>query len=70
MEGKCPHCDATIDRLQVKGIESEDQLGTVWKTAIFVCPKCAKVVSAGFDTAHYSNELFDKVRNLVEQILG
>jgi len=70
MEGKCPHCDENIDSLQMKGIESKDQLGAAWKTAIFVCPKCTKVISAGFDTAHHWNELFDRIRKLVEEILG
>ena len=46
----CPHCGAGIGSLNIKAVEAAIPFETTrWKTIVFGCPTCQKVVAAQMD---------------------
>jgi len=45
----CPHCDSRITNLTLEEVTSSVFMGTQWKTIVYVCPHCKKIISAQID---------------------
>ena len=44
--GKCPSCEATVDKLDIKLVGGVDVSKRVVETLMFCCPSCKAIVSA------------------------
>lgn len=48
---KCPHCEEFILTINVMPIDASGPGGKKWKSAIFSCGRCHKVIGTSFDAA-------------------
>jgi len=61
MAGVCPHCNNTISTVRIELVDSIELSGTSWKSALFTCPNCSKVLNVSFDATSHTKHIIDEV---------
>lgn len=61
MAGKCPKCEKSINRMKVLPVTGVDGTKTM-KAAVYTCPHCQTVLSAGPDPYVYARHIADLVK--------
>jgi len=50
MLGKCPHCNGMVSHINLVPVSGSAFLGeTEWKTVLYTCPLCQKILSVSID---------------------
>jgi hypothetical protein len=47
--GKCPSCTKIMHIIKIETIDVQEGFSKKWKGAVFQCPHCSTVLSAGMD---------------------
>ncbi len=61
MASVCPDCDNTASTVKAEFVKAFEPLGTPWKSALFSCPRCGKVLNASFDMTSHAKYIIDQV---------
>lgn len=63
---KCPHCEAVINRLNLKEVDGSVPFGSAkWKCVTYGCPSCQKVISAQIDPVALKTDILAGVKKLL-----
>ena len=63
MYGKCPACGEYVTSLDVSKIDAHAPSGKTLHGAVFSCPRCQIVLSAGMDPVALAHDLADLIRD-------
>lgn len=61
MAGICPHCENMVSNVNVELVDSTEPSGKSWKSALFSCPHCRKVLNVSFDATSQSEYIIDRI---------
>lgn len=61
MKGKCPKCEASLSKINILPITGIDGAKTL-QAAIYTCPHCDAVLSAGPDPYVYARHIAQEVK--------
>jgi len=61
MSGTCPHCDNIISDVKVELVNALETSGRSWKSAMFICPRCSKILNICFDATTHTQHIIDQV---------
>lgn len=65
MAAICPHCNQMVSTVKVELVDAVEPMGTSWKSALFSCPSCSKVLNVNFDVTSHTRKIIDEVtRNI------
>ncbi len=62
MAAKCPYCNEQISNLIIQDTISSLPFGSQWKTLMFLCPSCQKILSTQIDPIAIRNEIVNAIR--------
>lgn len=69
MSGTCPYCNNIISDVKVELVNASEPLGNSWKSAMFTCPTCRKILSVSFDATAHTERIIEQVtENIVKRI--
>lgn len=61
MAGICPHCENMVSSVKVELVNSIESSGSNWKSALFSCPHCNKVLNISFDATSHTKHIIKQV---------
>jgi len=64
--GKCPHCENLIGSVIIDTVDGHADL-TKWRTLLYKCPTCQKVLSCQIDPIAIRTDI---VQQVVKEIKG
>ncbi|RKY08808.1 MAG: hypothetical protein DRP65_08625 [Planctomycetota bacterium] len=68
MDSVCPHCENIVSSAKVELVDSVETFGTRWKSALFSCPHCNKVLNVSFDITSHAKHIIEQVtKNITNQ---
>jgi hypothetical protein len=65
MSGTCPFCNSLITSLRVNPVDATEISGQTWKSAIFTCPICSKIIGAAFDQTVHTNFIIAEIKKWI-----
>jgi len=69
MAGKCPYCDNVVSSVRIELVNSIEPSGKSWKSALFSCPICMKVLNVSFDATSHSKHIIDQVTKNITDLI-
>ncbi len=62
MAGICPHCENMVSSIKVEIVDSIEPSGNIWKSALFSCPHCSKVLNVSFDATSHTKHIINQIK--------
>ena len=60
---KCPHCNKPVLRVNLDEVESSVVFGTSWRTILYSCPLCQKVLNVQIDPVALKSDIIAAIQN-------
>ena len=60
---KCPYCEKFLLRVNLDEVESSGLFGIAWRTILYSCPSCQKVLNAQIDPIALRTEIVEAIHN-------
>lgn len=64
MSALCPHCGKIVTSMNVIPMDAKDGPNKTWKSAVFTCPFCRKILGASFDQISHTNSILEEIKKL------
>lgn len=62
MGGKCPYCNGIVTRIQLVEVPSSAFMGREWRTLLYTCPLCQKILSTSIDPIAIQSDIINAIK--------
>ncbi|MGB6371157.1 MAG: hypothetical protein WBF68_09015 [Atribacterota bacterium] len=60
---KCPHCNKPVLRVNLDEVKSSVVFGASWRTILYSCPHCQKVLNVQIDPVALKTDIIAAIQN-------
>ena len=62
---RCPHCNSNITHFNLQEMSASAFMGKQWRTVVYVCPQCEKIISAQIDPIAIKADTVNKIKSRI-----